>query len=418
MSRNGSGVYSLPAGNPVVTGTTISSTWANNTLSDIATALTGSVSADGQTPIIANIPMSNFKFTGLGAGSALTDSVTYGQVQNSGYTYLTSVAGTNTITATATPTATAYATGQHFRFIAAATNTGAATLNINSLGAKAITKLGTTALTGGEIVIGAMVCVSYDGTQFQLESINSTPPTQLRSITATVAANALTLGTAAQTLDFRNATLTNGAPVTGVAVGALSLVVPSSATLGTDANSPARLVLIVAYNGGSPVLCVTSLEGGLNLDETNLISPTTISAGSTSAGVIYSASAVGASSPYRVVGFIDITEATPGTWATAPTLIQGIGGQALAALSSIGYGQTWQGLTLTKGTTYYNTYGKPIMVIGTVSSSGTYILTVGGTALGTVTNPVGTGALYVAIIPPNQSYVGSGTGDMLWTVMR
>ena len=51
MSRNGSGTYQLPAGNPVVTGTTISSTWANNTLTDIATALTNSIAADGQTPI-------------------------------------------------------------------------------------------------------------------------------------------------------------------------------------------------------------------------------------------------------------------------------------------------------------------------------------------------------------------------------
>jgi len=51
MSRNGSGTYTLPAGNPVVTGTTISSTWANNTLTDIATAISGSIAADGQTPI-------------------------------------------------------------------------------------------------------------------------------------------------------------------------------------------------------------------------------------------------------------------------------------------------------------------------------------------------------------------------------
>ena len=51
MSRNGSGVYTLPAGNPVVTQTTISSTWANNTLADIAATLTDSVAADGQTPI-------------------------------------------------------------------------------------------------------------------------------------------------------------------------------------------------------------------------------------------------------------------------------------------------------------------------------------------------------------------------------
>jgi len=46
MSRNGSGTYTLPAGNPVVTGTTISSTWANNTLSDMAAAISVSISAD------------------------------------------------------------------------------------------------------------------------------------------------------------------------------------------------------------------------------------------------------------------------------------------------------------------------------------------------------------------------------------
>ncbi len=51
MSRNGSGTYNLPAGNPVVTGTTISSTWANTTLTDIATALSNSIASDGQTPI-------------------------------------------------------------------------------------------------------------------------------------------------------------------------------------------------------------------------------------------------------------------------------------------------------------------------------------------------------------------------------
>jgi len=37
----------LPALNPVVTGTTIASAWANNTLNDIATALTASLSIDG-----------------------------------------------------------------------------------------------------------------------------------------------------------------------------------------------------------------------------------------------------------------------------------------------------------------------------------------------------------------------------------
>jgi hypothetical protein len=57
MSRNGSGTYSLPSGNPVVTATTITSTWANTTLNDIATALTGSLAADGQTPATGNLNM-------------------------------------------------------------------------------------------------------------------------------------------------------------------------------------------------------------------------------------------------------------------------------------------------------------------------------------------------------------------------
>ena len=80
MSRNGSGVYSLPAGNPVVTNTTISSTWANNTLTDIATALTNSISADGQTTITGNLQMNSNKLTGLAVGTVNGDSVEYSQL--------------------------------------------------------------------------------------------------------------------------------------------------------------------------------------------------------------------------------------------------------------------------------------------------------------------------------------------------
>jgi microcystin-dependent protein len=47
MPRNSQGVYSLPAGNPVVSGTLIETTWANPTMSDIAAALTGSLPRDG-----------------------------------------------------------------------------------------------------------------------------------------------------------------------------------------------------------------------------------------------------------------------------------------------------------------------------------------------------------------------------------
>ena len=75
MSRNGSGTFNLTAGNPVVTGTTISSTWANTTLSDIANGLTQSVAADGQTPITGNLQMGGHDLQNVGTISTTGLSV-------------------------------------------------------------------------------------------------------------------------------------------------------------------------------------------------------------------------------------------------------------------------------------------------------------------------------------------------------
>jgi hypothetical protein len=66
----------------------------------------------------------------------------------------------------------------------------------------------------------------------------------------------------------------------------------------------------------------------LSLDESTLISTTVLDAASDSATVIYSATAR-TNVPFRVVGYIESTQATAGTWATAPSKIQGYGGQAL-----------------------------------------------------------------------------------------
>lgn len=63
-----------------------------------------------------------------------------------------------------------YSTNQTFFFIATATNTSAVTINISGLGAKAILKNGATALIAGDIMAGAVIQISYDGTQFQLVS--------------------------------------------------------------------------------------------------------------------------------------------------------------------------------------------------------------------------------------------------------
>ena len=81
---------------------------------------------------------------------------------------LITVTGTNTLTGAATPTLTGYTTGQQFTFVVANTNTAAVTLNIDGNGAKNIYKNGTQALTAGDLRVGKMAAVVYDGTQFQL----------------------------------------------------------------------------------------------------------------------------------------------------------------------------------------------------------------------------------------------------------
>jgi hypothetical protein len=80
MSRNGSGTYTLPAGNPVVTGTTISTTWANNTLNDLAAAMTDSVAADGQTPMTGDLDLNSNKIVNLAVGTVAGDAVEFSQL--------------------------------------------------------------------------------------------------------------------------------------------------------------------------------------------------------------------------------------------------------------------------------------------------------------------------------------------------
>ena len=86
MSRNGSGTYTLPAGNPVVTGTTITSSWANTSLSDIASALTGSVAADGQTPMTGALNMTNNTIENVADATASGDAVSVNFLQTGTYT--------------------------------------------------------------------------------------------------------------------------------------------------------------------------------------------------------------------------------------------------------------------------------------------------------------------------------------------
>jgi len=76
--------------------------------------------------------------------------------------------GTDTYALTLAPAITAYAIYQTFGVLFTNGNTGAATLNVNGLGAKGIQRNGSLALNDGDILDGQAFAVMYDGTQFQI----------------------------------------------------------------------------------------------------------------------------------------------------------------------------------------------------------------------------------------------------------
>lgn len=76
MARDASGNFSLVAGNPVQSGEIIASTWANNTLNDVATALTDSLDRNGRGGMLA--PFRFADGTNLLPGAAWVNETTTG----------------------------------------------------------------------------------------------------------------------------------------------------------------------------------------------------------------------------------------------------------------------------------------------------------------------------------------------------
>ena len=126
----------------------------------------------GQNTATGNLPMGGYIHTGVGNGTARNHYAALGQVQDSSTVYASAGGSANTLTLTLSPAITAYAAGQTFTFKASASNTGSATLNVNALGAKGLRYQGS-ALTGAEVINGAVYTVVYDGTYFQLLNISN-----------------------------------------------------------------------------------------------------------------------------------------------------------------------------------------------------------------------------------------------------
>jgi len=90
----------------------------------------------------------------------------------------------NIITIAPSPAISAYTAGQTFSLKVLNTNTSAAvSVNVNGLGAKNIVKLnGSTSPAVGDIAVGQIITLEYDGTNFQLVTPVANAPATLSSI--------------------------------------------------------------------------------------------------------------------------------------------------------------------------------------------------------------------------------------------
>lgn len=402
-------------GNPLVGGKIY--TYAAGTTTPLATYTDAGAGTANTNPIILNslgqaniwlASSSSYKFSVYTSADVLLYTVDNIATPIDYISLVTSLASPPPIGSTAPNTGA---------FTTLAATTGTIT-TVNSTTVNATTVNATTVTATGTITAETL---TFEGGG----SLTKVPESAIQPITASVAANALTVTLNPTTLDFRSATLTSGTVVSRVIASPVSVVVSSGSTLGTISAVQSRIVVLALDNAGTVELAVVNIAGGNDLTETGVIT-TTAEGGAgaaDSASTVYSTTArTGVA--YRVVGYVESTQATAGTWATAPSTIQGYGGQALASMSSLGYGQTWQSVTGSRAlaTTYYNTTGKPITVaistIGTVTSSSTSLyITVN--SLGIISQGliygaggISSGPSVTFIVPSGQSYsatVGQGT---------
>lgn len=160
---------------------------------------------------------------------------------------------------------------------------------------------------------------------------------QMGNISASVAANAMTITIQPQALDFRSATLGSGTLTRVRNAAAVTTVISSGSTGGTTNAVQSRIAVLALNNAGTIEAAWCNMAGASALSEEGLI--TTVAEGGAgaadSATTVYSTTAR-TNVAFRVLGYIESTQATAGTWATAPSKIQGARDSADLATQGLG----------------------------------------------------------------------------------
>lgn len=275
-----------------------------NTPQPIAYGGTGATTAGGAADALSPAFVNVASATTTNIGAATSPNV--------------NITGTTTITAFDTAPS---GVRRHVTFLGALTLTHNATSLILQGGANIPTAAGDTAeivsLGSGNWKVEDYS--KYSGQPVTLQNLN---------LSASVAANALTITLSSPaSLTFRSASPANGTTSTLDVSSNLSLVISSGSTLGTSNGVSARIWVVAFNDAGTLRLGAINCRSGLNIFplRDGIFSSTAEggAGGADSAQVIYTGTAV-TSKALTVLGYVEITQATAGTWATAPSLVQAL----------------------------------------------------------------------------------------------
>jgi hypothetical protein len=337
----------LASGNPlkIVKGTEINTEFANIAIS-IATKLDDG-GAINNTTIGATTP-STGAFTTLSAtGVSTLSNVVLPVIDNIklGYTTIATAAGTTTLTSASNnqqfftgsttqtvvlPVTSTLALGMSYFIV----NNSTGVITVQSSGLNTITLV-----PAGASVI--CTCILITGTttaswSFSFQGSSNIPYKQIPTITATVATNILTLGLNPCSLDFRSSTASSGTTTTRNVTSAISMTVSNGSTLGTTSGVLFKLAVLAIDNAGTVELAVTNANTYGLLDERSLISTTAEGGtGAADSGTVIYSTTARTSVPFRIIGYVEATQATAGAYATAPSNIAGMGGSIPLNLNSL-----------------------------------------------------------------------------------
>ena len=188
------------------------------------------IEKSGSNAMTGNFNAGSNRLTSLAAATAATDAPIASQIQDGSLTYAVDTGSANTYAISLTPNETAYAAGQVFFFKSTNANSGASTLNVDSIGAIDIKKYHNVALVSGDIVQNQLIGVVYDATTSDFVMITPTPTAPITTTTA-AQTNITSLGTLTS-LTIDNLTI-NGNTITADS-GALNLTPASGSAIVFD----------------------------------------------------------------------------------------------------------------------------------------------------------------------------------------